>query len=260
MSLTSSRLDSHPKVARSPRTPSRITRLRRGVLWLLAALALCDVHRAPPRPLLSEQRSALSAIGLKACRKSRACMAGKAGATKAWADSVTYVGGSLAAGEPLHRWPDDGMPITVWIAESGGAPWRAAARRAIARDAFHEWTEAGVPARFVFVPDSASAMVQVMWRRQLPDRRAGQVTRTADSDGWLRSAVVELSVRNMGGAVQDTATLRAVALHEVGHLLGLEHSPNEGDIMAPWVVARQLSPRDRASAQVLYGVGDEEEQ
>jgi hypothetical protein len=260
MSLLSSTAGSHPQAAPSRRAPSRITRLRRGVLWLLAALALCDARRAAPRPLLSEQRSALSAIGLKACRKSRACMSGHAGAAKAWADSLTYVGSSLAAGEPLRRWPNDGMPITVWIAESGGAPSRAAARRNIARDAFHEWTEAGVPERFVFVPDSSAAMVQVLWRRQLSDRRAGQVTRTADSDGWLRSAVIELSVHNMAGAIQDTATLRAVALHEVGHLLGLEHSPNEGDIMAPWVVARQLSPRDRASAQVLYGIGDEDEQ
>ena len=134
---------------------------------------------------------------------------------------------------------------------------RAGSRRTarIARDAFHSWVAAGVPERFSFVSDSADAMVHVIWRRQLPDRRAGQVTRQTDAEGWLRSAVVELSVRNILGAVQDTATLRAVALHEVGHVVGLEHSPDERDIMAPWVVARQISARDRATVSAIYGVG-----
>ncbi|MEO6526534.1 MAG: matrixin family metalloprotease [Gemmatimonadaceae bacterium] len=228
---------------------SRLTRARRGVQWLLVALMLCEWQYSAPRPLWTEQRSARSAIGIKRCRKIAAC-----------ADSMTYLASSLGPGETLRRWPDDGAPITVWIAEASGTPTRAQMRRRIARDAFHVWTDAGVPQRFVFVPDSVGAMVQVLWRKQLPDRRAGQVTRRADDEGWLRAAVVELSIRNMAGAIQDTATLRAVALHEVGHLLGLEHSPDVRDIMAPWVVARQLSPRDRATAQTLYSPGLLEEE
>jgi hypothetical protein len=235
--------------------PSRAARARRGLLWAIAALLLCEWRLpAPQVPLLSEQRSARSAIGVKKCRRDGACAGGRLGSASARAGAMTYLGSGLTDGEMLRRWPDDGLPITVWIAEAPGSPARSARRRTIARDAFHAWTHAGVPERFAFVPDSASAMVRVLWRKQLPDRRAGQVTRQADSDGWLRSAVVELSIRNMKGAVQDTATLRAVSLHEVGHLLGLEHSPDERDIMAPWVVARRLSARDRATARALYGV------
>jgi matrixin len=233
--------------------PSRMTRVRRSAQWLVAALLLCEWRFPPPQiPLLTEQRSALSAIGAKRCRKGAPCVA-RLGTVGAQVDSLTYLG-SLGEGPTLRRWPDDGLPITVWIADAPGSPWRSAKRRAIARDAFHAWSQAGVPERFYFVPDSASAMVHVLWRKQLPDRRAGQVTRQADSEGWLHAATVELSVRNMSGAVQDTATLRAVSLHEVGHLLGLEHSPDERDIMAPWVLARQLSPRDRATARALYGI------
>jgi len=232
----------------------RPPRLRRGVQWLVAALLLCEWRYPAPAVLQSEQRSARSALSLKRCRKSAPCTAGR-GVSGAWSDSLTYLSFDEDGTSMIRRWPDDGLPITVWIGESGGPRWKAAARRRIARDAFHAWTSAGVPEKFSFVSDSSAAMVHVIWRRQLADRRAGQVTRQTDANGWLRSAVVELSVRNMLGGVQDTATLRAVALHEVGHVIGLEHSPDERDIMAPWVVARQLSERDRATANAIYGVG-----
>ena len=122
------------------------------------------------------------------------------------------------------------------------------------RDAFHAWTAAGAPVRFVFVPDSARADVRVFWSDSLADGRAGQVTRYVDSRGWLRAAVIEMSTRNLAGGVQDSITVRSVALHEVGHLIGLEHSGSERDIMAPWVIAPRLSSMDRASMRALYGV------
>src|SRR5215216_1101337 len=237
------------------RLVSRGTRVRRGVQWLLAALLLCEWRYPAPATLLSEQRSARSGVSVRRCRTNATCLAGKTATAGAWSDSLTYLSWGANGTMTIRRWPDDGLPITVWIGESGGPRSRAAVRRRIARDAFHAWSAAGVPERFSFVSDSASAMVHVIWRRQLPDRRAGQVTRQTDPEGWLRSAVVELSVRNIVGAVQDTATLRAVALHEVGHVIGLEHSPDERDIMAPWVVARQISERDRATAGAIYGVG-----
>ena len=239
-------------------TPSggetRGPRLRRGVQWLIAALLLCEWRYPAPAVLQSDQWSARSALSVHRCRKSSPCAAARSAAS-AWADSLTYLSFDADGVSEIRRWPDDGLPVTVWIGESGGPRSRSAARRRIARDAFHAWTAAGVPERFMFVSDSSNAMVHVLWRRELPDRRAGQVTRQTDSEGWLRSAVVELSVRNLVGGIQDTATLRAVALHEVGHVIGLEHSPDERDIMAPWVVARQISERDRATAGAIYGVG-----
>jgi predicted Zn-dependent protease len=124
------------------------------------------------------------------------------------------------------------------------------------RDAFHIWTAAGAPVRFVFVSDSSRADVKVLWLDSLPEGRAGQVTRLADQRGWLRSAIIELSTRNIAGKAQDSTTVRAVALHEVGHLLGLEHSADERDIMAAWVTAQSLTVHDRFAMRALYDFAD----
>ena len=52
----------------------------------------------------------------------------------------------------------------------------------------------------------------------------------------------------------DAAQTRAIALHEIGHLLGLDHTTDATNIMAPRVRVRDLSAADRATVQLLYSV------
>ena len=60
--------------------------LRRGTLWLLSALMLCEWRYTPPT-LFSEQRSARSATAIRHCRRNAPCTTRRA--VGAWSDSLT---------------------------------------------------------------------------------------------------------------------------------------------------------------------------
>ncbi|MEO7458265.1 MAG: matrixin family metalloprotease [Gemmatimonadaceae bacterium] len=231
-----------------------------GFSWLAGArrlarvagcLALGATVFAPSAPhgeeLVAEQRDAHIRM-LKSCGRRKACIK-KAGAAPLSSDEMTT---SL---QRRTRWSEDQYDnVTVWIAPGENVPLFASADRYMVRNAFLEWAAAGAPVRFVFVSDSSRADVRVLWRDSLPELRAGQMTRLANAQGYLRAATIEMNTRNIVGGAQDTATVRAVAMHEVGHLLGLEHSDDEHDIMAAWVTASELTARDRAAMRVLYDI------
>ena len=46
--------------------------------------------------------------------------------------------------------------------------------------------------------------------------------------------------------------IRTIAMHEVGHLIGLDHSPNPDDIMSPKVHVMGLSAADLRTAALIY--------
>ena len=78
-----------------------------------------------------------------------------------------------------------------------------------------------------------------------PETRLG-----VDRRGWMRGGEVILATRLGDGRLLDARSLRAIALHEIGHAIGLAHSDDGHDVMAPLVRVAALSDDDRATARL----------
>jgi Matrixin len=155
----------------------------------------------------------------------------------------------------LVRWPDRrGKPLTVWIQPESPVADFATSFVAVVRDAFEDWDRLQLPVRFTFVDDSAAAEVHVTWIDHFLEPISGR-TRWSRDDSWLiTEANITLAVHHNSGDQLDDDAMRAMALHEIGHLLGLDHTTDSMSIMAPRVRVRELSDADRATARLLYAL------
>ena len=168
----------------------------------------------------------------------------------------TYLPEIVAAQDSiLYRWParGPGNPLRVWVQPT--SPVRGWSARLVqpARDAVLTWDAARLPVRLALVADSAAADVRVTWADRLEPPRIGVARTETNPDGWIVGATLRLAVHTPDGRVLSESTVRAAALHEVGHLLGLNHTADTTAIMAPRATGRdRLAPADLATATLLY--------
>ncbi len=170
------------------------------------------------------------------------------------AESGTYIGEILTARDSaLARWRDrKGDPLRVWIQPTSRIDdWHKRYVREV-RNAFVAWDTLRLPVRFRMVADSAKAHIHVTWIDRFAEPISGRTRWARDEDYWITDASILLAVHHTSGEILEDDAMHAMALHEIGHLLGLDHTSDASSVMAPRVRVRRLSDVDRETVRVLY--------
>lgn len=168
----------------------------------------------------------------------------------------TYLDSMLLSTDSLvRRWPDRaGTPYRIALLE-GGTPDYGVRMAGFVREAAARWETAGLGLRFSFTGDSADADIVVRWRESFGNGNQAGVTDLRWSNaGPVVHAYVALATRNGGDSLFTDDALLGAAVHELGHAMGLPHSRDSSDVMYPVTRVTALSPRDRATARLLYAL------
>ncbi len=155
----------------------------------------------------------------------------------------------------LHRWADERAtrPIRVGILREPVPGFREVFAANVAW-AITRWNAVGLPIYLEQIADTAGADIAITWADRLDSNRAGRADVTWQRTGPLVHVHVTLATHTPDGSPVLPAQMVALALHELGHALGLGHSPAGADALHAETSALDLTARDRRTALLLYAL------
>ena len=166
----------------------------------------------------------------------------------------TYLPAMLATEDSaLHRWGDDRAerPIRIAVLREPAPGFREAFFANVGW-AVTRWNAVGLPIYLEQIADTAGADIVVTWTDRLDSNRAGRADVSWQHSGRLAHVHITLATHTPDGRQVLPSQMVALALHELGHALGLGHSPVTADALYPQTSATDLTARDRRTAALLY--------
>ena len=173
-----------------------------------------------------------------------------------------YLDAVLSAGK-LERWNPRSFPLKVYI-QTGGVPIEFVHE---IRNAFSTWensTKGFVKFIYVNSPESADykCLFSNLKNRNCDEKgfgTAGYQYFEYDKSGNIKDSVVEFAAYDCNGNKWRSVDFYNVALHEIGHGLGLRgHSGEDTDLMYPVAVGsgikRKISESDMTTLRAVYSI------